>query len=102
MTENIQHSISEIRTKALRFRDELIAVKEQNVQLQQELLSVSEKLSVLNSELNRLQTENIELKAEMDAMKSQVVDSPKNHSRSEEEIDELVKEIEYCIGQLKK
>jgi hypothetical protein len=38
----------------------------------------------------------------MEANKSQVVDSSVLQNRSEEEIDELVKEIDYCIGQLKK
>ena len=102
MTENIQHSINEIRTKALGFRDELIAMKVQNEELQKELLALNEKCTVNADELSRLQTENAELKAEMDAMKSQVVDSPYVPIRNEEEIDELVKEIEYCIGQLKK
>lgn len=102
MTENIQHSINEIRVKALRYRDELKAVKEHNVQLEQEILSLREGVSACQTELNRAQVENIELKAEMEANKSQVVDSSLHHTRSEEEIDELVKEIEYCIGQLKK
>ncbi len=102
MTENIQHSINEIRVKALRYRDELKTVKEHNVQLEQEILSLQEGVSAFQSELNRTQAENTELKAEMEANKSQVVDSSVLHNRSEEEIDELVKEIEYCIGQLKK
>jgi hypothetical protein len=43
------------------------------------------------------------LKHELDLAKKQVIDlSQMPVGRSEEEIDELVKEIDYCIEQLKK
>lgn len=43
------------------------------------------------------------LKVELEAAKNQELSiTSKTPERSEEEIDELVKEIEYCISQLKK
>jgi hypothetical protein len=43
------------------------------------------------------------LKVELEATKNQELSiTSKTPERSEEEIDELVKEIEYCISQLKK
>jgi len=41
------------------------------------------------------------LKGELEKMKENVVSTPVR-GRNDQEIDELVKEIEYCISQLKK
>lgn len=102
MTENIQHSIQEIRTKALRFKDELIAVNAKNALLEQEVTTAKDRIEECNAELEKLNSENSSLKSELEALKSQVVNVTPTFTRNEEEIDELVKEIEYCIGQLKK
>ena len=94
MTENIQHSINEIRSKALRFREEIVVLQNERTRLEQ--------VSACKAELESVLGENHLLKTELEATKSQVVDSHPHQVRSGEEIDELVKEIEYCIGQLKK
>jgi hypothetical protein len=40
---------------------------------------------------------------DLEVAKNQIVEvSVPQNGRNEEQIDELVKEIEYCIGQLKK
>lgn len=102
MTENIQHSINEIRSKALRFREEIVVLQNERTRLEQVLNDVNHSLSACKAELESVLGENHLLKTELEATKSQVVDSHPHQVRSGEEIDELVKEIEYCIGQLKK
>jgi TATA-binding protein-associated factor Taf7 len=49
-----------------------------------------------------LNVEMSELKIALEAARNQVVETPISKNRKDEEIDELVKEIEYCISQLKK
>ncbi len=102
MTEQIQSSIDRLRNKALELHQ--LVVKERNEN--QMLLSSNQ---ALKDELDQQQTigknlliENERLNQVIEASKNQVVEIPfVSQGRNEEEIDELVKEIENCIAQLK-
>ncbi len=102
MTEQIQSSIDRLRNKALELHQ--LVVKERNEN--QMLLSSNQ---ALKDELDQQQTigknlliENERLNQVIEASKKQVVEIPfVSQGRNEEEIDELVKEIENCIAQLK-
>lgn len=107
MTERIQHSMNEIRAKALELHGELVQERIKNQALQAQILEKEERLqSVLlagKESENALNAVIDQLKLDLEAAKNQIVEVfvPQN-GRNEEQIDELVKEIEYCIGQLKK
>lgn len=116
MNEKIQHIIQDIRRK----KDALNASFNQQVlkasqlereieQLKSELSSKDNRISDLKEESVRLTNEkaqlvhdNSELKSLLEETKNQVINAVKtDNSNSQEQIDELVREIEYCIGQLK-
>lgn len=102
MTDRLYHIIEEIRTKMLNLSKQLnderlkyISLKEENVRLEEELAAAKEQERVLT-------VLNTQLKSEVVSAKSQVVEVPVSLVKKDEEIDELVNEIEYCISQLKK
>jgi septation ring formation regulator EzrA len=102
MTEKIQDTIQEISRKAVRIGEALRSERSKNEILQEEIDRNKEELA---QEL----TANTHLKAEIESLKSalhlaenKVVEVPAPViGRTEQEIDELVKEIEFCIEQLK-
>ena len=102
MTEKIQDTIQEISRKAVRIGEALRSERSKNEILQEEIDRNKEELA---TEL----TANTHLKAEIESLKSalhlaenKVVEVPAPViGRNEQEIDELVKEIEFCIEQLK-
>ena len=102
MTEKIQDTIQEISRKAVRIGEALRSERSKNEILQEEIDRNKEELA---KEL----TANTHLKAEIESLKSalhlaenKVVEAPAPViGRNEQEIDELVKEIEFCIEQLK-
>jgi hypothetical protein len=107
MTERIQYSMNEIRAKALELHRELVQERIKNQALQAQILEKEERLqSVLlagKESENALNAVIDQLKLDLEVTKNQIVEvSVPQNGRNEEQIDELVKEIEYCIGQLKK
>ena len=103
MTERIQHIMNEIRAKALEIHNELVQERNKNQALQAQILEKEERLQ----SAKQLENEHLavidQLKLDLEVTKNQVVEvSVPQNGRNEEQIDELVKEIEYCIGQLKK
>lgn len=102
MTEKIQDTIQEISRKAVRIGEALRSERSKNEILQEEIDRNKEELA---KEL----TANTNLKAEIESLRSalhlaenKVVEVPAPViGRTEQEIDELVKEIEFCIEQLK-
>jgi chromosome segregation ATPase len=104
MTENIQQIITSIRSKATGLSDQLKILREKNQQLEVEISSLKSEIQGLKISIQEYKTENENLQMELTTAKEEVVTSPSDSdlSRREEEIDALVKEIEYCIHQLKK
>ncbi len=102
MTEKIQQIIGNIRTKMVQLHSQLVASREKNALLETEFLSLKTQLDSLQQTNHALQAKLSEVELQLITAKEQVVSAPISQSRKEEEIDELVKEIEYCISQLKK
>ena len=103
MTERIQHIISEIRSKALELHRELERERQKNQELQMTVQDMNEQLLSMKMKEEQLQSVVDSLRVDLDEAKNQVVEvSVPQNGRNEEEIDELVKEIEYCISQLKR
>lgn len=103
MTERIQHSMNEIRAKALEIHNQLVQERIKNQTLQAQIQEMEVRLqSAKHMEKEQLAAID-QLKLDLDVAKNQIVEvSVPQNGRNEEQIDELVKEIEYCIGQLKK
>jgi chromosome segregation ATPase len=102
MNPRIQQLIDEIKAKSLALHVDL--QNERAKRLTQQL-----ELDSLKLELDDVKLKNQELKAQVQVLqeslevtKGQVVDTSHFSSRNNEEIDELVREIEYCINQLRK
>ena len=103
MTEKIEKSIEHILNKAQALHTDLQSERTRNNALNNELqklkgemFSLSEKEFILNTEIETL-------KSALQLAENKVVEVPiQVVGKREEEIDELVKEIEYCIEQLKK
>jgi regulator of replication initiation timing len=103
MTEQIQKSITLLRTKFMGLHLNLVSAKEQiaalsleNEKLKSALNNVEESRALLEADLEKA-------KLEVVAANKQVVNSPLvSQGRNNEQIDELVKEIENCIASLKK
>ncbi|MCF8409042.1 MAG: hypothetical protein K9G36_08730 [Crocinitomicaceae bacterium] len=103
MTERIQNSIDSIKAKIATLMQGLIELKTQNAAMSSEIQSLKDELHEKAQNALQMQTTIENLNHELDLAKKQVIDlSQKPVGRSEEEIDELVKEIDYCIEQLKK
>jgi len=116
MTEKIQHIIEEIRLKSnelhLQIGEERSKVESLNESLRQvesEKASLLETIAILKQKNTQLSDEieglqiNFEtIKTELDAMKEVSMNTVNSESNNNYEIDSLVREIEYCINQLKK
>jgi len=101
MNEKIQHIIQEIRTKKNALNNLLIAEKQRVSLLESEISSLKGELTTSNSKLGQLQEKNSELQSLLEEAKAQVDAVSVPAEVGYEHIDEMVREIEYCIGQLK-
>ena len=102
MTEKIQDTIQEISRKAVRIGEALRAERSKNEILQEEIDRNNEQLAVELAAVSSLKMEIESLKLALHLAEDKVVEVPAPVTgRNEQEIDELVKEIEFCIEQLK-
>jgi hypothetical protein len=103
MTDKIQQFIDEITLKSRALHHQLVEERAKNERFLKEIVGLQEDIATNKELINSQSVENASLKDELEAMKLQVVEKPIiSDQRKDEEIDELVKEIEYCISQLKK
>lgn len=102
MTERIQQIIVSIRTKMIQMHNQLVDSREKNSSLETENRSLKSQIEFLQQSNNALEVRLSDLELQLITAKEQVASTPASVYRNEEEIDELVKEIEYCISQLKK
>lgn len=116
MNEKIQHIIQEIRTKKDALKESLSKQTAKANQLEQEveqlksdliskdnqLLFLEEEQTKLQDEKSTLENDKVELKSLLEETKKQVINTATSENKVDHgQIDELVREIEYCIGQLK-
>lgn len=103
MTENIQSIIDQISSKTKEVYTLLLKEREQNANLKSSISQLQAELDQKNDEMQGLAAKLSEQDAKMVQMAEQnsVPAAIPSLGRSQE-IDELVKEIEYCIGQLRK
>lgn len=102
MTEHIQHIIEEIRLKSKALHQQLNEERLKNKAFQDELNLLTERLQLQKLEEEKNLSEIAALKSELESTRSQEIEISHPIGKSDDEIDELVKEIEHCISQLKK
>lgn len=100
MTEKIQHIIDDLRSRKRVLDEALDTEKRMRVESEKKVESLNSQLTAFVQEVEDLKHTVTRLQAELEKAKNQVVDS-KPSGNKDVQIDELVREIEYCIGQLK-
>ncbi len=102
MSEQVNRLIDEIRGKSVRMREQIEAERATNATLTTEIATLKNEISKKQEAIQTLEGTIADLNGRIETMAEQGVDNSKGKSISNEEIDALVKEIEYCIGQLKR
>ena len=102
MTEKIQNSIEEILGKVRAIHTSLEAERKKNTELEAKVKQLQVELANKSNQAFSLITEVETLHSALKLAQSKVVEVPTPVlGKREEEIDELVREIEHCIEQLK-
>ena len=102
MNPRIQQLIDEIKTKSIALHVDLRNERAKCLNQQLELDSLKVELDDFKIKNENLKAQANLLEEKLKEAKGQVVDNSQNSPRNNEEIDELVREIEYCINQLRK
>lgn len=103
MTESIQRLIQEISSKMKISHTNLLEERTKNARLLDDLAILKSELQDKNEELlgkNQIISGQEVILEKMNEQNT--VSLPEDSLNRSHEIDELVKEIEYCIGQLRK
>lgn len=102
MTNKIQQLVSEISQKQQALKEKMMALKAENEKFAVELEQVKNENQELKGQIEGNLTTISDLRNELATEKIQVVEKTVvSTKRNDEQIDELVKEIEFCINQLK-
>lgn len=102
MSERVHQLIDEIRKKSAVMREQIESERATNASLTSEIVTLRERLLVKEQEMTAMQGTIAELNERVETLKEQGANAISGSGISNEEIDALVKEIEYCIGQLKR
>ncbi|MFY7668526.1 MAG: hypothetical protein ACOVQG_07265 [Crocinitomicaceae bacterium] len=103
MTEQIEKSIEQILEKAKALHLDLQSERSRGESLSLEIDKMKAELFTATEREFMLNTEIETLRSALQIAENKVVEVPvQTLGKREEEIEELVKEIEYCIEQLKK
>lgn len=101
MSEKVNQLIDEIRGKSLRLKDSLSAERTRVMNLEAEIEKLKNTISEKETDLKK-KVEEIELlRNDMKAVETNSIPVQKESGITDEQIDELVKEIEFCIAKLK-
>lgn len=101
MSEKIHQLIEQIRMKYNRLNDQFMEQKSINIGLQDEVTNSRSQLKERDEKIIALEAKIDELESTRNETSEQVITGSEGTMISDEQIDELVKEIDYCIGQLK-
>ena len=102
MTERIQQLIEDIRLKYKTLYSQLIEERTLRLDQNAELTSLKEQNSILNNKINEFEIENLKFKLDLETIiQERIEERNSNLKIRNQEIDDLVREIEHCINQLK-
>lgn len=102
MTERIQHIIDGIRLKYKSLYSQLESERLKNVTLEAELMSLKNENANLLEQKNEFVNQIEKMKSELEEIERQKIEEKDAvEDNRNQEIDDLVREIEHCINQLK-
>jgi chromosome segregation ATPase len=102
MTENLNTLIEDIRSRSLQIAAELKTERAQHEEFQDELRRIQALYQAEQAQVKQLEATIEALNVSLAEAQNKVVEVPvATSSRNAEEIDALVKEIEFCIDKLK-
>ncbi len=102
MTERIQHIIEGIRLKCKTLHEQLVSERSIRIDQESELTLLKTEISILKTKNSEIEEEKNLLKSELDLTIQKSIDEKDSvENNRNEEIDDLVREIEHCINQLK-
>jgi ribosomal protein S3 len=102
MTDNIQKIIDQILSKSNFLHKIVLEERDKNSNLNIEIERLNKLLSEKNEECLLLSKNLDSVQSALSLTENKVIENPGLAiGKSEQEIDELVKEIEFCIEQLK-
>ena len=102
MTEQIQKIIDQILSKSTALHKIALEERDKNGFLNLEIERLNKLLSDKNEECLTLSTDLELVRSALSLAENKVIEKPvQTIGKNEQEIDELVKEIEFCIEQLK-
>ena len=102
MSDRVNELIETLREKMILLKEQCANERSKNDELSAENKTLKLNLTEASNEISSLQAKNESLKEVQNSAKVQSVNPSEAKKISDEQIDELVSEIEYCIGQLKK
>ena len=102
MSDRISKLIDSIKGKAVQLHQELQNERTKSVGLENELSALKSDLNAKSAEIQASKEKIAQLGDQLKTLSEQKVDQPTSGADiSDEQIDELVREIEFCIAQLK-
>lgn len=102
MSDRVSKLIDSIREKAVQLHQELQNERSKNEQLGEELDALKSELNTKSVEIQAAYEKIAQLGDQVKTLSEQKVDQVQTgNDISDEQIDELVREIEFCIAQLK-
>lgn len=106
MSARVHQLLDEIREKSVKLKSQVAAERAKNEALSTEISELKLEIDSKKQEVEDLQNKVSELSANIESLKEQSVNSESSSQTgavlTNEEIDALVKEIEYCMQQLKR
>ncbi|MDG1332162.1 MAG: hypothetical protein P8P74_07520 [Crocinitomicaceae bacterium] len=102
MSDRVNELIDTLKEKMILLKDQCAQERSKNEELTAENNQLKTNLAEKSSEISNLQSKVESLKEVQNSAKVQSVNPSEEEKVSDVQIDELVREIEYCIGQLKK
>lgn len=103
MSDRIHQLIDTVREKSILLKDQVASERSENQRLKQEIDELKQSIATRDEKISGLETKVVELNDHIETVKKEnITVESVSKGMSNEQIDELVKEIEYCITQLKK
>jgi phage shock protein A len=102
MSDRVNELIDTLKEKMTLLKDQCANERSKNDELTAENERLKANLAEKSNEISNLQSKVESLKEAQNLAKEQSVNPSEEENISDDQIDELVREIEYCIGQLKK
>ena len=102
MSDRVSKLIDSIKGRAVQLHQELQNERTKSAGLENELSALKSDLNAKSAEIQASKEKIAQLGDQLKTLSEQKVDQPTSGADiSDEQIDELVREIEFCIAQLK-